>query len=77
MKRNSTIGQWLEHILDANLRATSNAHMQIWVLHLNEVLHKAKDRLSWGWDPRHVGTLIECVRDDVNRLLNQNLEHLL
>ena len=77
MNRNSIISQWPKHVLDVNLEAAGDAHMQRWYLHSNEVFHEIKDRLSWSWHPMHVGTLIECVNDDVDGLLGDNFEHLL
>ena len=78
LKGNRVDGQGLEPILDVDLGATRNKYMQIrnLTVQTDELLDKAKDCFSWGGHPK-VGTLIECVHNDENRVLGQNGEHFL
>ena len=76
MKRNSTIGKWLENIFDVSLWAASNTYMQVWNAQVDKVLQKAKEHRSWGWQPRDVGALIKCVNDEINWPLCHDKEHV-
>jgi hypothetical protein len=75
MKRDSTIGKWLENNFDVNLRAAGNTYMQVWNAKFDQLLQKVKEYRSWGRKPRDVRTLVECVNDDVNWLMCREKEH--
>ena len=76
MKRDGTVGKWLENNFDVNIRAASNTYMQVWNAQLDNLFQKVKEYRSWGRQPREVGTLIDCVDDDVHWLLCGDKEHL-
>ena len=50
--------------------------MQVRNAQFDKVLQKAKKYRSRGRQPRDVGTLVDCVDNDVNWLFCGNKEHL-
>ena len=50
--------------------------MQVRNAQFEKPLQKVKEYRSWGRQPRDVRTLVDCVDDDVNRLLCRDKEHL-
>jgi len=49
--------------------------MEIWKAKSNEFIDKVKDLFSRGWDAGGDGTLIECIQNDVSRILGKEMEH--
>jgi len=49
--------------------------MEIWEAKSNELMHKVKDLFSRGWNAGGDGTLIECIQNDVCRILGKKMEH--
>jgi hypothetical protein len=76
MKRDGTIGKWLENNFDVDVRAASNTYMQVWNAQFDKLFQEVKEYRSWGRQPRKVGTLIDCVDDDVYWLACRDEEHL-
>jgi len=76
VKRDSTIGKWLENNSDVNVGAASNTYMQVWNAQLDKLLQNVKEYRSWGREPRDIGALINCVDDNVNWLFCRDKEHL-
>ena len=51
--------------------------MQIRNVPTDEVHQKVQEFLSWRWQARDVGTLIECVNENVSWLSCRDIEHLM
>jgi len=49
--------------------------MEIWEAKSNEFIDKVKDIFSRGWDAGRDRTLIECIQNDVSRVLGKEMEH--
>ena len=49
--------------------------MEIWKAKSNELIHKVKDLFSWGWNAGRDRTLIECIQNDVSRIMGKKMKH--
>jgi len=49
--------------------------MEIWEAKSNEFIDKVKNLFSRGWDAGCDGTLIECIQNDVGRIMRKVMKH--
>jgi hypothetical protein len=61
--------QRLKGGLYVDLGSTRDTYVEVWDAQANKILDKTEDLFSWGWHARIVGTLVECIHDEVNGAL--------
>src|SRR5229473_4285547 len=62
-------GQRLEDISYVEFWSTSDTYTKGWNLKVDQLLHKSKNTVARGWNPRDVGTLVKGVHYQVDRAL--------
>jgi len=75
MERDTEKCQGLEDISNVDFWATCYTDVEIWEAKVNEIFDKIKDLFSWRWHARVIRALIECIHNEVKRLLRREGEN--
>jgi hypothetical protein len=76
VKRHPERGQRFNGIPYVDLGAARGTYMKVWKAKVDKLFQKLKDALPSRWNPGRYWRLIECVHDQVDRMLITECKHI-